>query len=198
MTIPFRLPNHQYSLICIFSYNNIQFNLFIIWLSYGLDGPGFESREGQNSCIFSKMSTQALGHTQSSVQWVPWGRGGFTSLSVEIVAFRFATPFSYFRKNMRHGTLKTEAKYYSEILMPVYKAECCHNPHNLVLWIDNLMSETNGIKYGKSEIIQVTIIIIIIIIIITNKALIKIINRILLKKENKKGRSVRSRERRVE
>ena len=41
---------------------------------YGLDGPGIESRWGQN---FPHLSRQSLGPTQHPVQWIPrlsWGK----------------------------------------------------------------------------------------------------------------------------
>jgi hypothetical protein len=37
---------------------------------YRLDGPGFDSGQGQEIFLFSIESRPALGHTQPSIQWV--------------------------------------------------------------------------------------------------------------------------------
>jgi hypothetical protein len=37
---------------------------------YGLDGPGFESRHGQEICFFSKTSSPALCFTQPAIQYL--------------------------------------------------------------------------------------------------------------------------------
>jgi hypothetical protein len=47
-------------------------NLAIIPLKqirHSMDGPGFESRQGQNIFLFPKSSTSALGPTQTPIQW---------------------------------------------------------------------------------------------------------------------------------
>jgi hypothetical protein len=38
---------------------------------YGLDGPGFESRQKQNIFLISETSRQTLGPVQLPIQWVP-------------------------------------------------------------------------------------------------------------------------------
>lgn len=40
-------------------------------LGYELDGPGFESWQGQDIIIFSEKSSSALGCTKPPIQWVP-------------------------------------------------------------------------------------------------------------------------------
>jgi hypothetical protein len=39
-------------------------------MSYGLDGWGFDSRQGQEIYFYSTASTTVLGHTQPFIQWV--------------------------------------------------------------------------------------------------------------------------------
>ena len=50
-----------------------------------------------------------------------------------MLAFRFAKTFSKFRRNSTNNPLKIEAKYYSEILMPDFKSEICHNPDHVIV-----------------------------------------------------------------
>ena len=40
-------------------------------LGYGLEDPGFISRQKHGILLFSEMSTPAVGSTQRSNQWVP-------------------------------------------------------------------------------------------------------------------------------
>ena len=41
----------------------------LVWDCYRLDGPRFESRDGQKIFLFSKTSRRALGSTKPPVQW---------------------------------------------------------------------------------------------------------------------------------
>jgi hypothetical protein len=42
-----------------------------IGIGYGLNGLGFEFRQGQEIFVFSKTSRPSLGPTQPPIQWVP-------------------------------------------------------------------------------------------------------------------------------
>lgn len=47
-----------------------------IAISYGLDGPGFESSQGHEIFSFSKLSRLVLGPSQLPIQWVTWFYSG--------------------------------------------------------------------------------------------------------------------------
>jgi hypothetical protein len=67
-----------------------------ITTTYGPDGPGFESRQGQQIFLFSKTFRPALGPTQPPIKWIPGFFAGVKHLGYEVDR---SPPFSAEVKN---------------------------------------------------------------------------------------------------
>ena len=66
-----------------------------------LHGPGFDSRQGQETFLFSKMSRPALGPTQPPIHWVP---GSFPG-SKEVGALKLTTHLNLVLRLRMSGTI---------------------------------------------------------------------------------------------